>query len=184
MKHKEHQYVSYRKNNEILDIEIIDLKINLNQPFETRETIRGICIKDDSILVVYPKDELIYGIPGGGIDRGENHFEALKREMNEEVGASSIKIIKPFGRMTCFRKMYDSDQIFVPTHNLYLIDIEAFEKQNLIDYELSLGLSYKFVNIDEAIKTNELALSLRNQEYLDFYSNQTVLLKLIKQFLF
>jgi len=164
----------------MIDIEVIDSKIDIHKPQDKREVVRGVCIHKREILVVYPNNELIYGLPGGGIESNESHQDALKREMNEEVGAEDIKILNYLGKMTTFRKKYHSDDIFVPTHHLYLIDILHYGTQNLITYEADLGLSFKFVDIDEVIKTNEQAIEKRNQDYLDFYTNQTVLFKIIK----
>lgn len=183
MNYKEQLKISRILSINMIDIEVIDSKIDIHQPHEKREVVRGVAIKGKEVLVVYPKDELIYGIPGGGIEAHETHLDALKREMNEEVGAEEIKVLNYLGKMTSYRKKYDSHEIFVPTHHLYLIDILSYGLQNLITYEADLGLSFRFVDIDDVIETNEKAIKKRNQEYLDFYTNQTVLFKVIKKFL-
>lgn len=172
------------ESNLKVDFEIIDLKIDLNQVSEKRNVVRGVCIRGSKVLVVYAKDELIYGLPGGGIEEGETDVLALKREMFEEVGAKDINILEYLGKMTTYRKKYDDDQIFNPTHHLYLVEIVEFGKQNLIAYEEALGLRYEFVDIDEIIETNESIIKSRNQEYLDFYTNQTILFKHLKEVLF
>lgn len=164
-----------------IDLKIIDLKIDLQNKAVYREVVRGIVISGNKILVVYPKDELIYGTPGGGIETNESKEDALKREMLEEVGATQIEIIAYLGKITSYRKKFDEDINFIPTHHLYLVDIKSWGNQSLIAYEIALGLSYDFMDIDEVIKTNEQALLKREQTYLDFYTNQTVLFKTIKK---
>lgn len=177
---KQTKVIKHESNHKI-NIEIIDLKIDLNQPSEKRNVVRAVCMKEHKILVVYAKDELIYGLPGGGIEDGESHVIALERELLEEVGANQIEVIEYLGQMMTHRKKYDDDQIFNPTHHLYLVDIKSFGKQNLIAYEEALGLSYDFVDLDEVIQQNEKVIKQRKQEYLDFYTNQTILFKYLKE---
>lgn len=165
-----------------LYLEIYDLKLNYNESFERREVVRGVYVKDGKILVVHPKDEMIYGLPGGGIEEGESHVDALSREMREEVGATKIEIIKYIGQMISHRKKYDSEKRFIPTHHLYRIDILEQGKQELIDYEKNIGLHAVYMEIDDVIKANEIALQKREQDYLDFYTNQTVLLKILRDY--
>jgi hypothetical protein len=65
-----------RGNRHKLDLTIIDKKATKYQDIITREVVRGVAIKEGKILLVYPKKEVIYGTPGGGIDAGETKLEA------------------------------------------------------------------------------------------------------------
>ena len=181
MNYKAQMKIINHSSDMMIDMEIIDKKIDLNHKATYRDVVRGIVISGNKILVVYPKDELIYGTPGGGIETNESKEEALKREMLEEVGATELEIIAYLGKITSYRKKFDEDINFIPTHHLYLVDIKSWGNQSLIAYEIALGLSYNFIDIDEVIKTNEQALLKREQKYLDFYTNQTVLFKTIKK---
>lgn len=165
-----------------LYLEIYDLKLNYDEPFERREVVRGVYVKDGKILVVHPKDEMIYGLPGGGIEEGESHADALSREMREEVGAKKIEIMNYIGQMISYRKKFDAQMRFIPTHHLYRIDILEQGMQELIDYEKNIGLNAVYMTIDDVIKANEIALQKREQDYLDFYTNQTVLLKILRDY--
>lgn len=180
MNYEKQALIKHLSSTHKIDMVIIDTKLDLNTSYEQRDVVRGICIKDGKILVLYPKEENIYGIPGGGIEVGESHEDALKRELYEEVGALDIHIVEYLGKMTSYRKKYQTDQLFVPTHHLYLVDIKSFGAQHLIAYEEDLGLQFDFVDIHQVIETNELAIKKRNQAYLDFYTNQTLLFKTIK----
>ena len=181
MNYKRQMKIINHPSDMMINMEIIDKKIDLNHKATYREVVRGIVISGKKILVVYPKDERIYGTPGGGIESNESKEDALRREMLEEVGANHLEIIFYLGKMTAYRKKFDEDPNFIPTHHLYLVDIKSWGNQSLIAYEIALGLSYDFIDIDEVIETNEQALLKRKQTYLDFYTNQTVLFKTIKK---
>jgi 8-oxo-dGTP diphosphatase len=50
--------------------------------------VRGIIIDDDKIALIerVKPDRTYYIFPGGGIEEGESHVQALQREMKEELG--------------------------------------------------------------------------------------------------
>jgi 8-oxo-dGTP diphosphatase len=57
-------------------------------------------VKDGKVLVVRRSvdDDFLagyYEMPGGGIDKGENHEQAVKREIQEELSLN-VKVLKPF----------------------------------------------------------------------------------------
>jgi 8-oxo-dGTP pyrophosphatase MutT (NUDIX family) len=64
-----------------------------------RETARGIVFKDGGIILIHRIKEKegklkeYYVFPGGGIENGETHFEAVIREVLEETGVT-VKPIK------------------------------------------------------------------------------------------
>lgn len=49
-----------------------------------RHRVTALIIRDKKLLLV--EEEGIVYTPGGGIEKGESHEEALKRECNEELG--------------------------------------------------------------------------------------------------
>lgn len=56
--------------------------------------------KDNKLFVVltkefrYPVNHYIYGVPAGLIDKGETEEVAAIRELKEEIGAKTIKLLK------------------------------------------------------------------------------------------
>lgn len=53
-----------------------------------RNVVRAIIVKDNSLLTIkrVRGHEIFWVFPGGGVDEGESHVEALKRECQEELG--------------------------------------------------------------------------------------------------
>lgn len=64
-----------------------------------RVAVRGIIFIDGKLLLI----ESSFGetkLPGGGIDAGEDDYQALVREVKEETGYDVIpETIKPFGEI-------------------------------------------------------------------------------------
>lgn len=52
----------------------------------SRQRVAAIIIKDHKILLAQDDKADHFCMPGGGIDEGEDHAEALARELEEELG--------------------------------------------------------------------------------------------------
>ena len=118
-------------------------------PFEyidhDREIARGI-IFDES----FGKATLIE-TSGGGVEKGENLEDAIKRELKEELGAE-VEILREIGIVSDYYN-------HVHRHNInhyFLCKVRSFGEKNLMPYEIrdfrmeSLKLSY-----EEAIREYE-----------------------------
>ncbi|MBN2300203.1 MAG: NUDIX domain-containing protein [Acholeplasmataceae bacterium] len=122
-----------------------------------RFTVRAI-IKNqkNELLMVYSNLFDDYTFPGGGINPNESQIDALQRELKEEIGAVSIKIIQPCGTTKEMRYgVKGSDQVYMQTSVYYLCEILEFGDQELQGRELIHGIEPKWVNLDDAIKKNE-----------------------------
>jgi len=53
--------------------------------------VHGFCFYRDKLLVVYSDKKRYWSPPGGGVEKGENIFQATKREIAEE---SNMKVLK------------------------------------------------------------------------------------------
>jgi 8-oxo-dGTP diphosphatase len=57
-----------------------------------RLSVKAIVVDDKKLLMVQERDDEWWGLPGGGIDYGENNDQALRRELHEELGVDPQQI--------------------------------------------------------------------------------------------
>lgn len=127
----------------------------------SREAVRGIIIDGRKLLMVYSEKNGDYKFPGGGIEQGESHEVALKREVAEEIGKQVVGIVKPFGKVVEYdvpiEKEYD---VFKMTSYYYWCQVSNnIGKQNLDQYEKELGFLPVWIEIDAAIDNNASLLT-------------------------
>ncbi len=68
---------------------IIDPRLNEIRDCLYRVSINAVIVIDKKILLVREHNDRWWGLPGGGIEHGENISQALIRELTEELGADS-----------------------------------------------------------------------------------------------
>lgn len=171
--------ITHRGPN-VLDTIMEEVGYDRNLPIETRECVRGIILDNNKIRVVYPKNEVLYGTPGGGIDDGEDQITALKRELLEEVGAKDIEIIDYLGCVKEFRKSVYTNKVYTPLMHYYLVQVNEYTTPQLIDYEEKLELTNESLDINQVIKHNKMILTESNNPFSPFYYFQTEVLKILK----
>ena len=126
----------------------------------TRIASRAIVVKEDKILLMFTERYNDYSLPGGGIDKGEDLIDGLKRELSEETGAQGIDNIVPFGLYEEYRphrsnKHYSERTIMHMLSYCYTCDIlDEFGAQKLEDYEINNGMQVRWMCIKEAIAHN------------------------------
>ena len=118
--------------------------------YHVRPGARAILLDQMSkIALMHVSNHDYYKLPGGGIDAGEDVITALRRELLEEVGASSIEIVSEVGQINEYRddwEMKGEHFGFITKLTGEIIEPSRTEK------EVEHG--YKTVwteNIDEAI---------------------------------
>lgn len=65
----------------------------------SREAVRGIIARGNALLLLYSTNLRDYKFPGGGVQAGETHRQALLREIREETSADMTGIELPFGKV-------------------------------------------------------------------------------------
>jgi 8-oxo-dGTP diphosphatase len=115
-----------------------------------RVTIKGLCVRDGKLLLA--KERKIDGsegweMPGGGLDFGEDIKEALKREVQEEMGLTVTKI--------------SEKPIYVWTHK--------YEKNRRgIDWYYSLVIAYR-------VEFEDLNITPSDEcEAVEFFSKEDI----------
>ena len=121
----------------------------------SRPSVRGIIVKDGKIAMVHSLKYDYYKFPGGGIEKGENHFQALIREVKEETGLEVIpSSIREFGYIHRVEKGKKED-MFIQDNYYYFCDVmENICEQNLDEYENEEEFVLEFVLPETAINVN------------------------------
>src|SRR3989344_4255145 len=79
--------------------------------YSVREAVRAIVQDGDgNIAPLHVTKSKYYKLPGGGIEKGEDKIEALRRECKDEIG-SEIEILGEVGTIVEYRKMFNLKQI-------------------------------------------------------------------------
>jgi 8-oxo-dGTP pyrophosphatase MutT (NUDIX family) len=125
----------------------------------SREAARAIVIKNGLVLMV-KSNKGDYKFPGGGLKIGENHEDALIREVREETGYLVDKVIEKVG-IAIERHIDEVEEgsIFEMNSHYYLCQVsEDHGAQELDDYEEELDFCPQWITIDDAINENEIVL--------------------------
>lgn len=123
-----------------------------------RPSVRGIIYaQNGKIALVHSKKHHYYKFPGGGIEAGENHMEALIREVKEETGLTVISdSIREFGNVLRVQKGNEApDAIFEQENFYYTCKVEAGVGTQMLDsYEEEAQFELCYVTLEEAIAEN------------------------------
>jgi 8-oxo-dGTP pyrophosphatase MutT (NUDIX family) len=148
-----------------------------------REAVRAIIPQGRKLLLIYSPRNGSYKFPGGGVEEGETKEEALVREIQEECGATVLKIENEFGQIIEYDFPIERDyDVFMMTSTYYFCQVDArLGVQHLDRYEQNLGFRPVWVNIDEAIHTNQLLLWSKYRRIPSWSARETFVLERVKQ---
>jgi 8-oxo-dGTP pyrophosphatase MutT (NUDIX family) len=156
-------------------------EINTNGRTVHRTAVRAVILHGRDLLMVLSSAVGDYKFPGGGVDLGESHMQALARELREECGASLLSVDGELGAVIEYNFAKEKDfDVFKMTSHYYLCQAEdGFCAQKLDDYERDLGFKPVWVDIDEAISTNRSLLD--SQTPPDWLRREIFILEYIKR---
>lgn len=123
----------------------------------TRDSARGIIIRNGKVAMIYSRKYDYYKFPGGGIENGENPIDAMIREAREEAGLIVIpETVREYG---CVHRIQKSDtdpsECFVQDNYYYLCDaLDGLTSQSLDEYEAKESFLLEFVEPAAAIQKN------------------------------
>ncbi|ART76966.1 NUDIX hydrolase [Sutcliffiella horikoshii] len=162
--------------NKFIGIEKVE-----NKHIKVREAVRAIAIRDSHILMVHSnKDD--FKFPGGGVESGETHVEALIREVLEETGYVNTVVGEKFGVYLERREdVFDQGLHFEMNSHYYMCEcMGETVAQQLEGYEIEQGFTAKWITIEEAISQNERAQKL--SDHNGWIERETYVLHKILQF--
>ena len=144
-----------------------------------REAVRAVIIQNNNILMVHC-NKGDYKFPGGGVNTGESHEEALKREVREETGYIVSDVKKKIG-VVIERNLDElkKETVFEMTSHYYLCEIfDEQTFQELDHYEVELDFKPEWIHIDKAIHLNEEVL--KNKDKNKWVYREVNVLKALK----
>ncbi|MGL4773559.1 MAG: NUDIX domain-containing protein [Clostridium sp.] len=151
--------------------------LDYNNKFN-RIAVRAVIIKGEKILLV-KSNRCDYKFPGGGVNKGESHKEAIIREVEEETGYRVAKVLDLIGEIQEVSKnRFDDEGAFVMDSYYYKCNVtEERFNQSLDSYEKELGFVGEWVDIKEAIINNESIIEKGNPDKIDWIVRETLALK-------
>ena len=97
--------------NQIALINIENVSSEESSDYKIRESSRAVIFDDDkNVALLHATKYHYYKLPGGGIEKGEDPVQALRRECLEEIGCD-IEITKDLGTILEYRKKFNLKQI-------------------------------------------------------------------------
>lgn len=138
--------------------------INIHGRALTRAAVRAVTLRGRELLMVCSANVGDYKFPGGGVNMGETHEQALARELLEECGAQLVRMDGGLGAVIEYDLPEEKDfDVFTMTSYYYLCEVrEGVSHQSLEGYEAELGFQPVWVDIDKAIAENYSLLNAPN----------------------
>ena len=120
-----------------------------------RPSVRAIILRGDRIAMAFVAKYGYYKFPGGGIEAGESHTDALIREVREETGLLvDPDSIRPFGMVRRVLLSSDGHHIFDQENYYYLCEARDGGASDPDEAEREEGFALSCVAIPDAIRAN------------------------------
>jgi 8-oxo-dGTP diphosphatase len=122
--------------------------------YRLRPGARALLLNDwDEIALMHVSKLGYYKLPGGGIDEGESIEDGLMRELAEEVGVASAKVLSEIGEVVEYRDTSETRA----EHYAFIVKLtDMLNTPTRTQKEIDQGYKTVWVkNLDEAIKLVE-----------------------------
>jgi len=148
-----------------------------------RTAVRAVILCGRKLLMIYSAKVGDYKFPGGGVDAGESHEQALAREVREECGTALVEFGESLGAVIEYAAPIETDfDVFrMISHYYFCRAGDDFGAQKLDEYERDLGFQPVWVDIDLAISTNRSLLD--SQSPPDWLRREIFVLEHIRRLL-
>ncbi len=146
-----------------------------------REAVRGIILNGRDVFMIHSPVNGDYKFPGGGVQPGESHEQALRREVQEESGRAIATIMGEFGIVIEYDipEVMDYD-LFKMASDYYLCSLDdSVSSQILDDYEQDLAFKPVWIDVDRAIEANKAVLASDRDKPL-WTRRETFVLELLR----
>lgn len=131
-----------------------------------RQAVRAIVRRGGGLLMVYSQQVGDYKFPGGGIEAGESHEQALAREIREECGYTMLSFGERLFRI--FEEKPDKfkpDIRFCMVSDYYACTVgEECLALKLDDYEAKLGFRPVWISVRAALQANRQLVATRPEQ--------------------
>lgn len=121
-----------------------------------RQAVRAVIFRKGRILMIR-SDRGDYKLPGGGIEKGESHEEALLREIAEETGYSGCSIKENIGTVTeRYADAFEPETYFEMVSHYYMCELTDCTRIPLMlsAQEHEQNFSPVWIGLDEALRSN------------------------------
>ena len=138
--------------------------VNVHGRTVHRTAVRAVIQRGRDLLLIFSAAMGDYKFPGGGVDAGETHEQALRREVREECGAELSRIGEEIGAVVEYDNDTETDfDTFKMTSHYYRCEVaEGFGAQKLDGYEKDLGFTPVWISIEASLQQNKMFLDSEN----------------------
>lgn len=129
----------------------------------TRRAARGIVLREREILLLFTERYNDFSFPGGGVGEDEDLIDGLRRELEEETGASNVRVQREYGYIEELRPHWQPGfALMNMTSHFYFCDIDpVLRAPQMEDYETANGMRPDWVDLEEAISHNRGVMQRR-----------------------
>ena len=137
-----------------------DIKSLTGNNILTRQAARGIVLRETSVLLLFTERYNDFSFPGGGIVPGEDLIEGLQRELEEETGASNVRVERNYGYIEELRPHWKVGfDLMHMTSHFFVCKIDPELRATKMEgYELANGMRPVWVNLHEALAHNRAVM--------------------------